>query len=104
MTEFEQRLSQFAASRDPKGGTDAEITRVFGDLNKLPADYLAFLRLAGNGLNDFLTGSDVFLNQLDGVRAAADELLIAGGLDPLPSDAIVFLMHQGYEFLFLRNG
>jgi hypothetical protein len=70
----------------------------------LPATYVTFMEIAGNGVDDFLRGSDFTVEDLDGAREAADELLVEAGLDPLPSSAFVFVMHQGYQFYYFQDG
>ena len=70
----------------------------------LPDSYRHFLLSAGHGIDEFLAGSDFTIDDLKGVREAADELLVEGGLEPLANDAFVFAMHQGYQFYFFANG
>ncbi len=70
----------------------------------LPDSYLEFMEAAGNGVIDFLTGSDVFFKDLAGMREAASELLQEAGLPPLPQEAFGFSMHQGYQFYFFHKG
>ena len=51
-----------------------------------------------------MQGSDFTFEDLEGVREAADELLVEAGLEPLPSSAFVFVMHQGYQFYYFQDG
>lgn len=70
---------------------------------RLPEAYREFLRWMGHGAGNFLQGTDVFYQQLDGLNSAAQELLLENGIaDELPEDAFVFYMHQGYQFMFFR--
>lgn len=64
--------------------------------------YRCFLRHAGAGAGRFLQGSDVFHPDVLGLRAAAQELLAGTGLALEATDRVI-LMHQGYQFDFLRG-
>lgn len=69
---------------------------------RLPAAYREFLLWMGHGAGAFLQGTDVFYDVLP-LTEAAQELLHEDGISaPLPSDAIVFYMAQGYQFMFMR--
>jgi len=71
---------------------------------QLPAAYKEFLLWMGHGAGSLFRGSDVFYDDLDGLKEAAIELLRENGLTGyLPEDAFVFYMHQGYQFDFLRT-
>jgi hypothetical protein len=65
--------------------------------------YRCFLTRAGKGAGRFLQGSDVFHPQVIGLRTAAQELLEGYGLALEETDRVI-LMHQGYQFDFLRGG
>ncbi len=104
MTSFSDRLKAFISGRNPHGCSAAEIASLKSRATStLPDSYLQFMEMAGNGVDDFLTGSDIFLRDLEGMREAAEELLQEAGLPPLPQDAFVFSMHQGYQFYFFHN-
>lgn len=67
----------------------------------LPGAYKEFLCAIGKSAGEFLIGEDVFYSDILNLRGYADELLAesqAGFV--LPKSAFVFLMHQGYQFLF----
>jgi hypothetical protein len=66
-----------------------------------PAAYKAFLLILGrDGGSDFI-GSDCTICQLPGLRAGAEDLLQRSGSQyTLPEKAFVFLMHQGYFFVY----
>lgn len=71
----------------------------------LGAAYACFLRLVGGGAGHFLQGSDLFYPRVLGLREAADELLSENGVSFRLGDSDrVILMHQGYQFEFLRGG
>jgi hypothetical protein len=71
----------------------------------LPGAYKEFLLWMGHGAGGFLRGSDCFYERLPPLRAWALELLWENGYaEPLPGDAFVFYMHQGYQFYFVRVG
>lgn len=65
----------------------------------LPAPYRMFLRHAGRRAGTFMQGSDFAFADLINLQVVAMEIAEDVGLS-LPHDAFVFLMHQGYEFLF----
>jgi hypothetical protein len=69
----------------------------------LPEAYKEFLLWMGHGAGRLLRGSDCFYEHLPHLREWAVELLEEDGFHkPLPDDAFVFFMHQGYQFTFLR--
>lgn len=69
----------------------------------LPKAYQEFLLWMGHGAGQFLRGSDCFFKHLPDLQEWAVELLQENNvLEPLPEDAFVFLMHQGYQFSFFR--
>ncbi len=71
----------------------------------LPGAYKEFLLWIGHGAGGFLRGSDCFYDHLPRLRAWAMRLLWENGYaEPLPEDAFVFYMHQGYLFYFVRVG
>lgn len=105
MSQFARKLKAFIEKRDPQGCSAEEIASLVAQSEAvLPESYRQFMEVAGNGVADFLQGSDFTLRELDGVREAANELLEAAGLPTLPSDAFVFTMHQGYQFYFFDKG
>jgi hypothetical protein len=69
---------------------------------RLAQAYRCFLASAGRGAGRFLQGSDVFHPQVLGLREVAQELLDEQGL-ALEEDDRVILVHQGYQFDFLRG-
>lgn len=70
---------------------------------RLPAAYHAYLLIAGDSPPRKLVGSDCHADRLFELHDWAIELL-SESQNPLtlPEDAIVFLMHQGYQFFFIR--
>lgn len=72
---------------------------------KFPPYYRAFLELMGRGSGHLFLGSDALVseNHQLRLRAAAERLLKRRDSTwSLPPSAFVFLMHQGYQFLFIR--
>lgn len=69
---------------------------------KLPGAYRGYLVKAGKDSGSFLAGSDLAFAELASLQTAARALLRDDGGPALPSDALVFCVHQGYQFLFLR--
>ncbi len=71
----------------------------------LPGAYREFLLWMGHSTGGLLRGSDYRYQDLISLQKWAVELMEEDGFpDPLPGDAFVFLMHQGYEFDFFRIG
>ena len=94
-----------AAPDDLKGCTreEIEVLQQKFDLT-LPATYIEWLTIMGRGAGRFLRGSDAFFPALLELREGAEELLGEnGGRFSLPQDAFVFLMHQGYQFLYFQT-
>ena len=70
--------------------------------HELPLAYEEFLRVAGKGAGRLFCGSEIYYPELLGLQNAAKTLLIENSQTLLlPDDAIVFYMHQGYEFCFM---
>jgi hypothetical protein len=69
----------------------------------LPESYRAYLLLAGEYPPTSLVGSDCHGDRLFELRAGAETLLHECG-DPfqLPKQAVVFWMHQGYQFAYFE--
>jgi hypothetical protein len=69
----------------------------------LPAAYKAYLLIAGQAPPSVWFGSDCAVCHLPSLRAAAERLLRESGRPPLPTEAFVFLMHQGYQFFLVSS-
>ncbi|HTE13352.1 MAG TPA: SMI1/KNR4 family protein [Chitinophagaceae bacterium] len=81
----------------------AEISSIKKYFNvSLPETYLQFLRLMGKGAGIFMAGSSVFYDELYELKEYAEELIIRNGLEPLPDNAFVFYMHQGYQGAYFK--
>jgi len=105
MESFRNKIKEFSRGRNAKGCLPHEIDSLESLSGiDLPDAYRQFLLVAGHGMDDYLSGSDYTLDELNGTREAADDLLVSAGLQPLPSEAFVFAMHQGYQFYFFLNG
>lgn len=89
-----------------KGCSEAEIAALGAAWGgTVPAAYAEFLRVAGKGAGDFLTGSDfdydfVRRRAAQCARGLAEEL----GEPPLPANAAVFFGHQDYQFFWFPLG
>ncbi|HBL14916.1 MAG TPA: SMI1/KNR4 family protein [Cyanobacteria bacterium UBA11162] len=69
----------------------------------LPKAYQEFLLWMGHGGGQFLRGSDCFFKHLPYLYDWGTELLQENNFpEPLPEDAFIFFMHQGYQFSFFR--
>jgi hypothetical protein len=66
----------------------------------LPAAYRAYLLIAGHEPPSAWVGSDCTVRHLRRLRGDADRLLRESGRPPLPAEAFVFLIHQGYQFFY----
>ncbi len=71
----------------------------------LPAAYKAYLRIAGRFMQAAWVGSDCTIGLLPRLQKWGANLLHECDQPPLPPQAFVFLMHQGYQFFyFLVDG
>ena len=71
--------------------------------HRLPAVYREFLKSVGWSAGNFLVGTDMFYPEVLSFRGAAERLLKQNNANyALSSNAFVFLMHQGYQFLFFH--
>ncbi|MCY7334039.1 MAG: SMI1/KNR4 family protein [Pseudanabaena sp. CAN_BIN31] len=69
----------------------------------LPTTYKVILRSMGHGAENFWEGEDCFYRHLPQIQKLAKKLLKENNFPlPLPSDAFVFFMHQGYQFSFFK--
>ena len=84
--------------------TPEEVAKLEADLHvKLPAAYRAFLLLMGNGPDPILVGTECTIGDLYRLGEGAEELLAEDGNSfALTPDAFVFLMHQGYQFMYFQ--
>lgn len=96
--------SGLAAPNALLGCTHAELDQLSQKLGApLPEAYRQFLQLAGKGAGQFMQGSDFLQPVIADLQPRARALLAKNGVALfLTSSDIVFLMHQGYEFLFMR--
>ncbi|HYX28635.1 MAG TPA: SMI1/KNR4 family protein [Pyrinomonadaceae bacterium] len=84
------------------GCSEAEIVELEATFNlSLPETYRQWLKTMGRGAGHFLAGSDAFYPTVIENRKYAEELLAETGQPfVLEPDAFVFLIHQGYQFLY----
>jgi hypothetical protein len=70
---------------------------------KLPPAFVAYLKLMGHDTDWLFLGTDASLHHLKQLRKWADNLLVHNGkpFELYPQD-FVFLMHQGYQFMWFR--
>lgn len=96
--------SGLVQSKDLVPCTPDEVRVLEGMLKlTLPSSYKEFLYWGGHSAGPLLRGSDCFWEHLLNIQQWAVELLEENNAPVrLPSDAFVFLMHQGYTFKFLR--
>lgn len=94
-----------ATAEQLQGLTPLEIDEIEHDQPApLAQSYRRFLELVGRGAGHFLQGSDVFYPSVLGLGRAARELLEENQVPfVLTDEDRVILMHQGYQFDFLRG-
>jgi hypothetical protein len=105
--EWKRRLLALEPRSRFAGYAEAEIAGAETWLGfKFPADFRRYLGALGRAQGELFRGSDLAeLGQLEQFREDALDLL--SETDPtlsLPPQAIVFLFHQGYQFLYLLDG
>jgi len=89
------------------GCSESEVASLERDFGfRLPARYREFLLAMGHDAGPLLRGSRVSYKDLPRLRESFQELLEEDGSTfPIPREAFVFYMHQGYDFLyFLASG
>ena|SRR6266436_6798109 len=91
-------------SQQVKPCTEEEVRSLEKDLGlPLPAVYKEFLLWMGHRAGKLLRGSACFYESILAIQQWAVELLEENGNpEVLPEDALVFCMHQGYHFYFMR--
>lgn len=72
--------------------------------DKLPAVYVDFLLTMGEDAGEFMPGSDCFYTFIFDLKSWAIETIEENHFKPLPENAFVFWMHQGYQFAFFQLG
>jgi hypothetical protein len=97
--------SGVARSDEIRPCSEEEVTALEVSLGvEMPNAYRDFLLTMGRGAGDLFIGSDVYYDRLFELREWAQDLLDENeATDTIPLDAFVFLMHQGYQFMFLRK-
>ena len=84
--------------RSPRGASERQcraLERAIG--HPLPAAYRQYLLWIGRDRNGILRGSDCFIEHVQENHEALPELLAENQVDfELPSEFLVFLLHQGY--------
>lgn len=96
-----------AATEDTIEGCSAEeIEHVEAKVGcPLPLVYREFLSMMGRGAGKFYVGTDLFYpSMLGNLKAARDLVAEDQSGIVLPEGAIAFMMHQGYQFMFIRAG
>jgi hypothetical protein len=89
-----------------RGCTPAQIDEVESEAGvSLPIAYREFLARMGRGGGRFYIGTDIWYPALLGLTQAGRQFVAEdeSGIR-FPADGIVFLMHQGYVFMFIRAG
>lgn len=72
---------------------------------QLPNEYKDFILIAGKGAGKLFQGTAIYYPTLLELQSSAKVLLEELNLlKLLPANALVFRMHQGYEFTFLLPG
>lgn len=97
--EYLQRFRSLGLKGSPCSASEVERLQSDSGL-PLPAAYKAYLLIAGQAPPPAWVGSDCAVRHLPSLRAEAERLLRESGRPPLPTEAFVFLMHQGYQFFY----
>ena len=94
--------ASLATARQVRGCKEEEVVSLEAKLGRpLPKVYREFLLAVGHGAGKFLVGTDASYGYLPLLWEWAEGLLRESGADfTLKEDHFVFLMHQGYWFLF----
>jgi DNA repair exonuclease SbcCD nuclease subunit len=80
-----------------------DISKIELEFNaSLPKVYKQFLQLMGSSAGVYMQGSSVFYNELLSLKEWANELLVENNMQPLPDNAFVFWMHQGYQIAYFN--
>lgn len=99
-----ERLAAAGLSASASGCSDEELELVEQELGvKLPAAYATFLLRFGDSAGGFMHGSDLSRRDLPQINSTARDLVRDAGVT-LPESAVVFLMHQGYQFVYFVGG
>lgn len=64
--------------------------------------YRQFLLLMGNGAGKYMLGSTVFYDDIFRLGEWGQELIEENKLNPAPTDAFFFWMHQGYQTAYFK--
>ncbi len=94
------KFDEWCFDSDPKAGPAMD-EKVAAFITRYEA-----MGLEGDGGSDFI-GSDCTIRSVPKLREGAEELLErCGSQYTLPKEAVVFLMHQGYYFVYFlaENG
>lgn len=86
------------------GYTEQQVAEAEAQLGgRFPEVFRSYLREMGRRPGELFTGSDLAgIDEFPQFRADAPELAAEAGADlVLPPEAVVFLMHQGYTFVYL---
>lgn len=98
-------LRNVASPATIAGCTSAEIDAIKQSIRKpLPEVYEQFLTMMGRQAGRFFQGTDMYYPAILGLNEDAAQILEeeSAGL-VLPETAIVFSMHQGYQFMFMSS-
>jgi len=102
---YKKALIQYGVGNDNTilGCTESEILELIHDqnVNALPPIYIKFMRYAGKRAGGLWAGTDAFYPYMKGLKQVAVDLLIENDFDfDLPDTSFVFLMHEGYQFMY----
>jgi hypothetical protein len=102
--EYVERFRVLGLDGSPCSPTDVvRVQKVAG--TSLPAAYQAYLLIAGREPPTAWVGSACTIEDLPKLSGCAEHLLAENRQPPLPRQAFVFIMHQGYQFFyFIADG
>lgn len=84
-----------------KGASEKDLDSVRVLCNGIiPFAYFQFLKYMGRGCDRFMVGSSVFMDEVLELKEGALDLCEDNSIPPVPENAFVFWMHQGYQAFY----
>ena len=105
LNQFKLLFDELLSTDNPRSCTEVEVESLENSLKiKLPSAYKEFLMWGGHYAGRVFRGSDYQFELQQELQYWAKELLSENGLEGiLPPISYVFLIHQGYTFLYFSS-